>query len=325
MKLARKVDLFMGFLVIVSLIMVCAPAWAGGDRRSDPDCNGVGNCNDIDIETTEGGTGYGGEGGEGGHARSDADASADASATSDAAATANSDATGGSVGDITIEGDTIPADTTHRLDAKIENTPDIVTITPGSGDTCKAHIGFGVSVPGLGTSMNIPLPGKECRKLKAYDRAIAMRQWQVAEIMFCSLKEVKAEFRSFELNCVDTLTLHLKPLPPPPESVGKVHISEAEYETLLLAQVQAEDYEEQQQMVEDKFAQYDNLIEEREREIAEDDAEIERLKVEAAALRALEEKREQREMTQQSAFSAIYNKRLAQEIEEPAQEEEEHE
>lgn len=306
----------MGFLVIVALIMLSAPAWASG---SNDDCNGVGNCNDIDIDVNEGGDGYGGEGGAGGNADSDADASANSNSTSSAGAEAGASVINN------ITGDTIPADTTHRAKITIENTPDIVTITPGSGDTCKAHIGFGVSVPGLGTSMNIPLPGKECRKLKAYDRAIAMRQWQAAEIMFCSLKEVKAEFKSFGLVCVDILTLHLHRLTPDPEPVTttkKISITEAEYNGLLLAQVQAEDYEEQQKMVVDKFAQYDNLIEERERQIAEDDAEIEKLKREAAALRALEEKREQREMTQQSAFGLLYDHRVAQEIEEPAQAEE---
>lgn len=320
MKLARKVDLFMGFLVIVALVMLAAPSWAT-DKRNDPDCNGVGNCNDIDIEVTEGGDGYGGQGGEGGASDASADAGAEASAAADAAATANSDATGGSVGDITVEGDTIPADTTHRLDAKIKNTPDIVTITPGSGDDCKAHIGFSASVPGIGTGLNIPLPGKECRKLKAYDRAIAMRQWRAAEIMFCSLKEVKAEFRDFGLVCVDILTLHITPLPPP-EPTGAVSISEAEYETLLMAQQQTEEFEEQQELVADKFAQYDNLIAERNRQNAEDDAEIERLKREAAALRAAEEDREGREMVQQSAFSALYEKQIAQEEEREAQVEE---
>jgi hypothetical protein len=322
MKLARKVDLWMGFCVIVALVMLAAPSWADNNRRSDPDCNGVGNCNDIDIEVNEGGDGYGGRGGEGGTADASADAGAEASAEAEAAATANSDATGGSVGDITFEGDTIPANTTHKLDAKIKNTPDIVTITPGSGDDCKAHIGFSASVPGIGTGLNIPLPGKECRKLKAYDRAIAMRQWRAAEIMFCSLKEVKAEFKDFGLVCVDILTLHITKLPEPEPTAGKVSIGEAEYELLLMAQQQTEEFEEQQQMVEDKFAQYDNLIEEREAEHEADDAEIERLKREAAALRASQEERKEREMTQQSAFGALYSKRLAQEIEEPAQEEE---
>lgn len=323
MKLARKVDLWMGFLVIVALIMLAAPSWAGDKpKHSDPDCNGVGNCNDIDIEVTEGGTGYGGRGGQGGASDASSDASANADAAADAAATANSDATGGSVGDITIEGDTIPADTTHRLDAEIKNTPDIVTITPGSGDDCKAHIGFSASVPGIGTGLNIPLPGKECRKLKAYDRAIAMRQWRAAEIMFCSLKEVKKEFKDFGLNCTDVLTLHITPLPTPEPTAGSVSISEDEYELLLMAQQQTEEFEEQQEMVADKFAQYDSLIEEREKQHADDDAEIERLKREAAALRAAEDDREQREMTQQTAFSALYEKRLAQEEEPPAQVEE---
>lgn len=311
MKTVRRVDLFVGFVVIVGLIMLFAPAWASDDYDDDDDSDGTTTTTTTTTTNDGGDGGAGGDGGEGGAGGiggegGSAEAEADASVVNN------------------ITGDTIPADTTHRAKIKIENTPDIVTVTPGSGDTCKAHIGFGVAVPGLGTSMNIPLPGKECRKLKAYDRAIAMRQWQAAEIMFCSLKEVKAEFKSFGLKCVDILTLHLHRLTPDPEPVaGKVSITQAEYAELQFAQVQAEDYEEQQQMVADKFAQYDNLIEERQAEHERDDAEIERLRREAAALRAAEKEREEREMTKQSAFSELYDHRVAQEEEAPAQAEEE--
>jgi uncharacterized protein YaiL (DUF2058 family) len=60
--------------------------------------------------------------------------------------------------------------------------------------------------------------------------------------------------------------------------VDSVTISEDEYHALLLAQVQQEDFEEQQQMVADKFAQYDNLIKAREAERARKEAELERLR-----------------------------------------------
>jgi hypothetical protein len=78
---------------------------------------------------------------------------------------------------------------------------------------------------------------------------------------------------------------------PDPVPVGSVVITEDEYHGLLLAQVQQEEFEEQQQMVADKFAQYDSLIEERQKEHELDDAEIERLKLEAEALRAADEAR----------------------------------
>lgn len=269
MRIKTRVDLFLGFLLVVALMMVVVPALASERRGNNNDCNGVGNCNDIEIEVNEGGDGYGGDGGEGGSATSDASSESDATATATAGAEA-----GASVGDITIEGDTIPADTTHRAKITLENTPDIVTITPGSGDDCKAHIGFGASIPGVGASMNIPLPGKECRKLKAYDRAVLMNQWQAAEIMFCSLKEVKAEFRSFDLDCIETLTLYVVPLPEP---VG-VLLTDTEYRDLVAQAEAAEQVEEYAEQSEYRYAQQQHLIEALEEEHDDDQAEIDALK-----------------------------------------------
>ena len=246
MKLNNKVNwIFAGLLLL-------AMAFMYGSRSAASDYD-----DDSDGDSTEIIGGDGGDGGDGGHGG------------------AGGDASGGdaSVGDITINDLTeIPANTTHK--ARIENTPDIVTITPGSGDTCKAHIGFGVAVPGLGTSMNIPLPGKECRKVRAYDRAVAMEQWQAAEIMFCSFKEVKAEFRSFGLTCIDILTLYL---PPSPEPVG-VTVTLAEYEDLLAQAASAEQVEEYAEQSEYRYAQQQSLLESLESDHDEDQVEIAALK-----------------------------------------------
>ena len=73
---------------------------------------------------------------------------------------------------------------------------------------------------------------------------------------------------------------------PEPEPVTGVWMSDSEYDDLVMAQVQQEDFNEQQQMVVDKFAQYDHLIEANQAQQRADDAEIERLKIEVAASKA---------------------------------------
>ena len=85
---------------------------------------------------------------------------------------------------------------------------------------------------------------------------------------------------------------------------GMVTIPEEEYEALLMAEVTEEEFEEQKQVVEDRFAKYDNLIIAQQEEIVylreeaaaheDDQEELERLKQEAAALRAKEAEREAR-------------------------------
>lgn len=260
MKLNNKIN-----WVLAGLLLLVMAFWYGSSANAsdydyDDDSDSDGDSGDI----IGGDGGDGGAGGDGGHGGAGGDGYG-----------GDADASGGdaSVGDITINDLTeIPANTTHK--ARIENTPDIVTITPGSGDSCKAHIGFGVSIPGLGTSMNIPLPGKECRKLKAYDRAMAAEQWQAAEIMFCSFKEVKTEFRSFGLDCIDVLTLYA---PPGPEPVS-VTVTIEEYEILVAQAASAEQIEEYQEQVEYRYVQQQHLIEALEEGAAEDDYEIEALK-----------------------------------------------
>jgi len=257
--------------------------------------------------TASGGTG--GEGGAGGHAESN-------SAVGDTTATGgSSEATGGSVGDINVNtGNNIPANTTHKSDIRIENTPDSVTITPGSGDRCKAHIGANLSIPGLGTGLTIPLPGKECRKLNYYDRMIAIGDTNAAEIIFCSLKEVKTEFRQLDLPCRDTLSIHTEE--PDPDLTGQVIIPEDEYNSLLLAQVQQEEVEE----LEDKYMEQQALIDDLKEEIADHDLEqeeIDQLKRQAAELSAAQQAREK----ERADFRAAAKARLAAREEQGSEEE----
>ena len=260
MRIERKIGLFLAGLLILATVLLAAPVWSSENYRGN-DCNGKGNCNEIDIDGGAGGQGgEGGDGGEGGAG------GAGGSSVSTAGASASAS--------LVNEAAEIPANTTHKLDARIENTPDIVTITPGSGDSCKAHIGFGASIPGLGTSLNIPLPGKECRKLKAYDRLMAADQFQAAEIIFCSLKEVRTEFKAVGLACIEVLTLYVVPGPEP----VAVTMSYAEYDELIAQAASAEQVEEYAQQSEDRYVQQQSLIEDLEREHKNDDAQIIALK-----------------------------------------------
>ncbi len=96
---------------------------------------------------------------------------------------------------------------------------------------------------------------------------------------------------------------------PPPEynETASKLISHDEYHSLM-AEVQREEFEEQQQMVADKFAQYDNLIEANQQQKIIDDEEIERLKWEAVNLRAAEKKREDKEAARRAAARAYLEK-----------------
>jgi hypothetical protein len=75
---------------------------------------------------------------------------------------------------------------------------------------------------------------------------------------------------------------------------GQVALSETEYEALLMAQVQEEELEQ----LEDRYAQQQSLIEELQKEMDShdvDEAELERLKRQAAQLAAEQEARKQSE------------------------------
>lgn len=136
-------------------------------------------------------------------------------------------------------------------------------------------------MPGLGTGLTIPLPGRECRKLKYYDRMISLGDTNAAEIIFCGLKDIEREFKELGLNCRATLSIHVVL----PEPTGQVTIDENEYNMLLISQVQQEELDEYAEQAEFRYAQQQSLIEELQDEIKDHDAEaadVELLKQEVA-------------------------------------------
>lgn len=248
---------------------------------------------------------------EGGSSSSSSEGGAGGSAEStsnigDTTATGGS-AEGGSVGDINIStGSVRPADTTHKADIRIENTPDIVTITPGSGDACKAHIGANLSIPGLGTGLNIPLPGKECRKLKYYDRMIAMGDFNAAEIIFCALKEISREFNQLGLDCRDTLSVYVEPVAEifsePQESAANDWSAND-----LVAQLSEEQYEELKEKIKEADEDYERVeyVQSQQQSTIEvQQSTIEELKREAERLMAEQAARKREEAATQAKFKA---------------------
>jgi hypothetical protein len=307
------IDLVLAFVLIVAWLMFATgqayatppdnrppdnrpPDRTGGpvsvETQSESEANASSESSSTATSTSHAEGGIGGAGGEGG-AGGSAESSSHIGDTT--AAGGSAEASGGSVGDININnGDTIPANTTHKAKIKIENTPDIVTITPGSGDNCKAHIGANVSIPGLGTGLNIPLPGKECRKLKYYDRMVAMGDLNAAEIIFCSLKEVATEFRQLDLDCRDTLSIYAEPIAnfnEPQLLEESVVVAEAWSADQLVAQLSDEQYEELRTQIEETDEEYEEqrtIIKSQADELARLKREAERLKAEQAARKAAE-------------------------------------
>ena len=278
---ANIIKLLIGGLIITMFMMLALPSFA--DERRGRNGNDVG-ATTVDVDSRPSLT------------------SGDVTLTGGDTTLTGGDNTASNTTNVSISEAEIPTHTTS--DIRLENTPDSVQIVPGSGDSCKAHIGANLSVPGLGTGLTIPLPGKECRKLKYYDRMVVEHQWQTAEIIFCSLKEVRREFAELELNCRDTLTIHITPLPTP-EPTGMVVISEEEYEQLSMAQVSKEVYDDHQEAVEYRYEQQQVLIEALEEEHASDDVKIAALKgVVDAALKERDAKEAEEEASRER-FKAI--------------------
>ena len=192
---------------------------------------------------------------------------------------------------VTVEGDTIPADTTHyeNQDIKLKNTPDNVMVTPGSGDTCIVYIGGSLSIPGLGAGLNFPLSGKECRKLVYYDRMMAIGKYAVAAKFFCDLKGSMATFDKDEKTC-EAAVLYV----PPPKPVSK---TAAPITDILMADITQEEYEQEHEKVEERYLEQQEVNDKKDEELR---------KLRATVKKALEErdKRDAEKAASEQKFKA---------------------
>jgi len=106
-----------------------------------------------------------------------------------------------------------------------------------------------------------------------------------------------------------TIAPEPEPIQPAPVPTGMIQIDEAEYSDLMAQAVQKEEFEEAVELGEYRHSQQQSLIEELKLEIAKhetDDEDIDRLKQEAAALRAAQEAEEKK----QSDIRAQFKRRL---------------
>ena len=284
---------YFALLFALALLVSVGTAWAGGGSRGD--CNGEENCNDIEIENRGGHGGAGGDGGDGGHGGEGGEA--DANAEASAGATANT----GPV-DVSAGGGS------STVSTKSENTSLVLT---GARDTadCFTKVTIGAEGFGIGFSRSDPF----CKKVRLISANIDRGNYEAAARLECTLREWEEVYghrkpfgRDGEMTegyrqCLEDLTFTEEDL------TGYLDVP-AE---VMVAQVTQEEFEHQQELVEYRIAQQQNLIESLEQDHDAKDEEIARLKREAAELRAAQQERIKDDTEQQAALRAILEKREA--------------
>ena len=164
--------------------------------------------------------------------------------------------------------------------------------------------GNGDGAGGLG----YPHRDRACDFEQAADDAAAIGNHKIAWWWRCHKNNLLKTFKTrgmsdeeAQLACWNSMIQMLDNDEPEPVPTGGIFIPEEEYETLMMAQVQQEELE----LLEDKYAQQQSLIEELQEEIKEhetEQADIDRLKRQAAELRREQEARKAAELEAQQKF-----------------------
>lgn len=147
-------------------------------------------------------------------------------------------------------------------------------------------------------ALGLPFRDKACDYEQAADDAAATGQHKIAWWWRCHKPHLYKTFSgdSKEMKQLACWNSMVSMLDPKPQASADDYDIEA-----LVAQVSKEEYEEQQQLVEKRIAQQNNLIESLKQDHEDKDAEIERLKREAARLRAEQKKAEDRDAARRAA------------------------
>lgn len=228
-----------------------------------------------------------------GHDGGDADSDANADATASADASANAEGGAGGGGDASI--------------IYGKRAPTNFLYMQNQVEACGRTFGFSGSNTSGGWAFGIPIPRSwtpTCDLWKAAEEAQQNGFIYLSYMFQCSIKAVRNVMGEYTCEGFEEKALVEMGLVTESPDLGGLYNQAAQNGRWLLAEVTEEEYIEQQQMIEDKFAQYDSLIESRQEEHEKDDAEIERLKKVAAELKAAEQARKDKEEARRAAARA---------------------
>jgi hypothetical protein len=174
-------------------------------------------------------------------------------------------------------------------------------------ENCLRVWGLSFGRDGTAGGLGVPQRSAACDYEQAADDAAALGNHRLAWYWRCHKKNIYKPFKqrgedsaTAIVQCYNEMWQLLAP-EPDPQPVGYQLVPDDEYEELLMAQVQQEEIE----LLEDKYASQQSLIEELQAEIAEHDdeqADIERLKRESAALRAAQQAEEKKDADIRAQF-----------------------
>lgn len=272
------------FMLILAIVVVACINVAYG---SEDDCrNGHYQCG-HDNGDDGGAGGAGGDGGDGGSGGAGGDGG-----EANAEAIANAEGGAGGGGDASI--------------IYGKRAPTNFLYMQNQVEACGRTFGFSGSNTSGGWAFGIPIPRSwtpTCDLWKAAEEA-QQNQFVYTSYMFqCSIKAVRGVLGDETCERFETLALIEMGLISKEPDLGSLY-NQAAQSGWLLAEVTEEEYIAQQEMIADKFAQYDNLIESREQEHEKDDAEIARLKEEIAQRKAEEQSRKDKEESRRAAARA---------------------
>jgi hypothetical protein len=160
-------------------------------------------------------------------------------------------------------------------------------------EACGRTFGFSGSNTSGGWAFGIPIPRSwtpTCDLWKAAEEAQQNNFVYLSYMFQCSIKAVRNVMGDELCGEFESLALVEMGIVTEAPDLGGLY-DQAARSGWMMADITEEEYIEQQQMIADKFAQYDNLIESNQQQQAADDAEIARLQEEAAA-RAAELKKD---------------------------------
>lgn len=280
--------------VMLALMPIAAIATGNTPRCDDGSCN--------DTEQHQGQqqgqhqgqrqTAEGGDGGQGGTAHSNATGG---EASANAMSGANN------------EGVSTDIDASYRSES---NNTNVVLVPNNNTSNCMRVWGISFGTSDGAAGLGIPTRDEGCDLDDAADDAAAMGEHDIAWYWRCQKKHL---YRRFEGDgreekaraCHEQMrNMMSQPGSDEPVPTGQVIIPEDEYESLLLAQVQQEELDEQRELAEYRYAQQQNLIDALQEDHEDDQAEIDRLKREAAELRAAQEAEAQEDADIREQFRA---------------------